>query len=99
MYDATWDAPGKLRQWDRVWALGYLGVVFSAERADVATWTNDATVLDDPDHGWPLLRQPWKGEDYTIKWEASPILSLHRAGASADQIARKIEELRETLQL
>lgn len=40
----------------------YLGVRFSIERADDATWNGDASVLDDFRRGWPLLRQRWEGE-------------------------------------
>jgi hypothetical protein len=41
----------------------YMGVRFSAARADEATWDGDATVLDDYNRGWPILREPWAGED------------------------------------
>ena len=35
---------------------------FSAARAHDCTWHGDATVLDDFNRGWPLLREPWAGE-------------------------------------
>lgn len=52
LVDITWRNEG----------LAYLGVVFSVERADDATWHGDASVLDDWKRRWPLLRQRWEGE-------------------------------------
>lgn len=40
----------------------YLGVPFSVERADDATWNGDRSVLDDSERGWPLFRERWEGE-------------------------------------
>lgn len=59
---------------DSTWALGeaqgapvegraYFGVRFAVKRADKATWDGDANVLDDWKHKWPILREPWPGED------------------------------------
>lgn len=50
--ELTWRFPGA----------AYLGVEFSPVRAEEATWDGDATVLDDFNRGWPLLRQRWQGE-------------------------------------
>lgn len=50
--EVTWPAPGRC----------YLGVGFSVERADDCTWNGDASVIDDPHRGHPLLRQKWTGE-------------------------------------
>lgn len=68
---------------DPTWPLAspwtaYLGVVFSVERADDATWNGDATVLDDFNRGWPLLREPWAGEDASLEWPLSPRLEAIR---------------------
>ena len=51
-YEVTWPVVGR----------AYLGIAFSVERADDATWNGDATVVDDFHRGHPLLRQPWTGE-------------------------------------
>jgi len=51
-YEVTWPAPGRC----------YRGIVFSVERADDCTWNGDASVIDDPNRGHPLLRQKWTGE-------------------------------------
>lgn len=59
---------------DSTWALAetrgapvdrraYLGVRFSVARADEATWEGDSCVLDDWKRRWPVLREPWPGED------------------------------------
>lgn len=70
LVDATWPTPG----------VAYLGVVFSVDRADNATWFGDASVLDDFNRRWPLLREPWQGEDESIEWETSGMLAALRAG-------------------
>lgn len=64
VYDTTWQNRGMV----------YLGVEFSLGRADDCTWNGDASVLDDFNRGWPLLREPWRGEDFERKWEPSEIL-------------------------
>ncbi len=65
--DVTWPTPG----------LAYLGVEFCLGRADEAMWTGDATVLDDYRRHWPLLRQPWQGEDAS-RWPESKRLRKWR---------------------
>jgi hypothetical protein len=60
--DVTWAEPGE----------EYVGVVFSAGRADDCTWNGDMNVLDDWKRDWPLLREPWLGEDFTKQWSLSP---------------------------
>ena len=37
----------------------YLGVEFSLERADAATWDGDASILDDWQRKWPIFREKW----------------------------------------
>jgi hypothetical protein len=56
--ELTWRFPGA----------AYLGVEFSAVRAEEATWDGDATILDDLHRGWPLLRQRWEGERDDWEW-------------------------------
>lgn len=41
----------------------YLGVQFSARRAHDCSWHGDACVLDDNKRDWPVLREPWQGEE------------------------------------
>ena len=63
---------------DSTWAntgVVYLGVEFAVGRADDATWNGDATVLDDHNRGWPLLREPWEGEDDGREWEPSEAIA------------------------
>jgi hypothetical protein len=70
LIDSTWNNEG----------IAYLGVEFSLERADDATWNGDASVLNDHKRGFPLFREPWTGEDWKREWPAS------------DRLVRKIEE-------
>lgn len=73
------DAGNMLR--DTTWqnrGLAYLGVVFALGRADDATWNGDASVLDDRHRGFPLFRQPWRGEDWNRVWPPSEALILAR---------------------
>ena len=75
------DSHGKLI--DSTWlnqGLAYLGVEFSAERADDALWNGDASVLDDWHRQFPLFKQPWSGEDWTINWPENERVRLIRAG-------------------
>jgi len=88
--DLTWTTDRIFRE-GRVDAMAYCGVEFSIERADHASWINDACILVDPEHGWPLLREPWRGEDRTIQWETSGLLELERRGASKDEISAWLE--------
>ena len=46
--EVTWPTPGR----------AYLGVEFAVERADDATWTGDASVLDDYKRRWPCCASP-----------------------------------------
>lgn len=66
LYEVTWPTPG----------LAYFGVEFSIGRADNCSWEGDASVLDDWHRHWPLLREPWTGEDWGRKWEPSEALQL-----------------------
>jgi hypothetical protein len=69
--DRTWqDSPGLL----------YVGVEFSAERADDATWNGDACVLLDDKRGYPLFKQRWEGEPPNLSWPASERLEMLRSG-------------------
>ncbi len=58
----AWNLDGVGRVIDPTWqrGRGYLGVQFSAERANIATWDRDASVLQDPTHA--LLRDLWVPE-------------------------------------
>ena len=40
----------------------YRGVAFSAARAHDCSWNGDASVLDDFNRGYPLLRERWQGD-------------------------------------
>lgn len=62
----AWNADALDRAIDTTWSgrgagVAYLGVPFSASRADEATWDEDACVIEDP-RGL-LLGEPWPGED------------------------------------
>lgn len=46
----------------------YLGVRFSAGRAYDAQWDGDASILDDWHRKWPILMDPWEGEDWDREW-------------------------------
>lgn len=56
----------------------YLGVRFSVGRADDALWNGDADVVDDWQRRWPLLREPWTGEDFEREWEPTEALRTIR---------------------
>ena len=71
--DVTWRNKG----------VAYLGVEFALGRADDATWNGDADVLDDWRRGWPLFREPWRGEDFAREWAFSEPLRLLLAEAAA----------------
>ena len=71
LIDSTWLNSG----------LVYLGIEFSAERADDATWNGDAHVLNDEAQGYPVFQKPWQGEDYTIEWPYSDRIESHRLWA------------------
>lgn len=84
LVDVTWGA------WDGTGrcvvpvGAAYLGVEFSVERADEATWDGDASVLDDFRRDWPLFRVPWRGEPDGEEWEPSPRLEALRAYRDGD---------------
>ena len=59
--DSTWCNTGVL----------YLGVEFSIERADDASWNGDASVLNDDKRNYPIFQRIWKGEDYSLTWPPS----------------------------
>ena len=82
----AWNLDAGARVIDTTWpdatTGGYLGVIFAPERADEATWDGDATILEDDRRKYPLLRQPWHGEDPARVWPPSPRLDrLRRKGA------------------
>lgn len=81
--DATWLNSGR----------AYLGVRFSQGRADDATWNGDASVLDDSNRGWPLLRDRWQGEDFERAWEPSEMLAAMLAD-DRDQVKLISERVR-----
>lgn len=75
------DSSGKLI--DSTWmnhGIAYLGVEFSVDRADDATWNGDCSILNDYRRRYPLFQKPWTGEDFSIKWPHSKRLELMRAG-------------------
>lgn len=70
----AWNLMPDGRVLDTTWAEGedggapaagraYVGVRFSVERAHDATWVGDSSVLDDFRRRWPVLRDPWAGEE------------------------------------
>jgi hypothetical protein len=77
--DSTWCNTGVL----------YLGVEFSVERADDASWNGDACVLNDCNRHYPVLQRTWEGEDYNLAWPASDRLEHLRRGARS--IAPSVE--------
>ena len=88
----AWNADAQNILLDSTWfneGSAYLGVEFSLERADDATWSGDACVLNDRHRGFPLLKQRWKGE---IAFPAaSERLRLLRAGR-LEECIRLMEE-------
>lgn len=64
--------------WRSTLGLAYLGVPFSPERADDATWNFDGTILEDDKRRYPLLREPWQGEPPDHVWPSSPRLAKIR---------------------
>jgi len=64
--------------WHPTLGLAYLGVQFSPERADDATWNFDGTILEDAKRRYPLLREPWQGENPAQVWPHSPRLASIR---------------------
>lgn len=93
LIDVTWSAISE-ETGERMPMPGaaYLGVRFSIGRADDATWNGDASVLDDWKRGWPILCEPWTGEDFEREWEPSEALAILRAKdrrAARELIARE----------
>jgi hypothetical protein len=78
--EVTWPWPGR----------AYRGCRFDAGRADDATWDGDANVLDDSYRGWPLLREPWRGEQ---DWEWSDRLRAYRDGSGSPFLDAMLEEV------
>ena len=70
LHDSTWMNTG----------LAYIGVEFSVERADDATWNGDALVLNDENRNYPVFQKRWEGEDYAIQWPYSDRLDVLRNG-------------------
>jgi hypothetical protein len=78
----AWNLSAEGELLDLTWlntGLVYIGVEFSLERADDATWNGDACVLDDWKRRWPLFRKPWAGENYNLTWPASDRLAALRS--------------------
>lgn len=65
----------------------YLGIRFSVDRADDATWNGDGSVLDDWKRGWPLFKSEWKGEDPDAEYPTSPLLKALRSDDPRAQAA------------
>lgn len=66
---------------DNTWlntGVAYMGVEFSMERADDATWNGDCSILNDYYRRYPLYQKKWTGEDYSIQWPESERLKLLR---------------------
>ena len=83
----AWNVLPDGRALDTTWlnsGLVYCGAPFSLGRADHATWTLDATVLDDPLHAWPLLAEHWEGEPPGLTWPESLALALARLVCRGD---------------
>lgn len=64
--------------------LSYCGVEFSVERADDATWNGDATILNDHNREWPVLRSKWEGEPEGLTFPPGWRLAALRAYRSGD---------------
>jgi hypothetical protein len=90
---------GELR--DTTWmntGLAYFGVEFCTERADDCAWNGDASVLNDGNRGWPLLRQHWAGEPAGANWARSDRLDAMRSGDTTrmfEILAEMTKEVRE----
>lgn len=83
---------------DNTWmnqGAAYLGVEFSVERADDATWNGDGSILNDYRRRYPLFQKPWTGEDFSIQWPHSKRLELMRAGKYVEVMELMERELDE----
>jgi hypothetical protein len=90
LHDSTWCNTG----------LAYIGVEFSVERGDDATWNGDGCVLNDENRGYPIFRQPWTGEDYTLTWPPSDRLEMLRRSEDTRtpaSVAEFLNRLREQM--
>lgn len=67
----------------------YLGVEFSRQRADHATWFDDASILQNPANGCAIFTEPWKGEDFAREWEPSPGRVLMEQAKRAGRTMRR----------
>lgn len=86
----AWNADANGNVVDLTWnpvGAAYLGVEFSVERADDATWNGDAEVINDYQRRWPLLRERWRGEldEPDPSWEPSPMILAWRATCAGDE--------------
>jgi len=80
VHDSTWCNTG----------IAYIGVEFSAERADDAIWNGDNCVLNDENRNYPIYQKPWTGEDYSLIWPYSDRLeALRRRDIT---LAKSVEE-------
>jgi hypothetical protein len=86
--DVTWGAFDNAteRQLAPLPGAAYLGVEFHFGRADDATWNGDATVLDDWRRDYPLLREPWQGEDWEREWPPTKRLLALQAKVAGDHL-------------
>lgn len=98
----AWNVDQEGRTIDNTWkglGVGYLGIRFHHGRADDATWRGDATVLNDHNRGWPLLKSPWRGETWGATWEPSPAMNVMDvmkgkvAGMTQEQIREEASRL------
>lgn len=101
--ERTWRARSMAQQRQAA-ALAYIGVRFTADRADDCSWDGDACVVNDFRRGWPLLREPWIGPDRFTR-QPSPhmkvLLTMRDHGMDAGRWAyhQMVEEHRDELDL
>jgi hypothetical protein len=77
----AWNTDAKGRLYDSTLensAFAYLGAEFAVERADDCTWNGNNSVLFDEHRGYPLLKEPWKGEPEGVVWPPSERLECLR---------------------
>jgi hypothetical protein len=85
------DAEGNVVDTTWRWGAAYLGVEFSVERADDATWNGDAAVLIDHDRGYPIFRESWQGEPDDLVWPPSERLDALRAYPERSELRAIVE--------
>ena len=81
VFPHAWNLNPSGRLVDSTWCnrgLVYLGVIFSVERADDATWNGDTHILGDEHRGYPIFRQRWRGEDFSIRWPYSDRMEAYK---------------------